>query len=95
MESLFGGNLSLIIFFPLLGIPIILFLSYIYNNSEESLKIGALVVTLIEFLISIPLFTNFETGTAAMQFVQKVPWIESLGISYHVGLDGISLFSCY
>ena len=92
MESLFSGNLSLIIFFPLLGIPIILFLSYLYEDSEESMKIGALVVTLIEFLISIPLFTNFETGSAAMQFVQKIPWIESLGISYHVGLDGISLF---
>ena len=92
MESLLSGNLSLIIFFPLLGIPIIIFLSYLYENSDESIKIGALIVTLIEFLISIPLFTNFESGSAAMQFVQKVPWIESLGISYFVGLDGISLF---
>ena len=92
MEWLFGGNLSLIIFFPLLGIPIILFLSYLYEDSEEAMKIGALVITLIEFLISIPLFTKFETGSAAMQFVEKIPWIESLGISYHLGLDGISLF---
>ena len=75
MESLLGGNLSLVIFFPLIGIPVILFLSYIYENSEDSIKKGALVVTLVEFLISIPLFTNFESGSAAMQFVQKIPWI--------------------
>ncbi len=92
MESILSGNLSLIIFFPLLGIPLIIFISYLYNNSEEHMKRGVLIVTLIEFLISIPLFTNFETGSAAMQFVTKIPWIESLGISYHVGLDGISLF---
>ena len=56
------------------------------------MKRGVLIVTLVEFLLSIPLFTSFETGFAGMQFVTKIPWIESLGISYHVGLDGISLF---
>ncbi len=92
MESLLGGNLSLIIFFPLIGIPLIVFLSYLYEDSDEAAKIGALVVSLIQFVLSIPLFINFETGSDAMQFVQNVPWIESLGISFHVGLDGISLF---
>lgn len=92
MELLLGGNLSLIIFFPLLGIPLIIFISYLYNNSEEHMKRGVLILTLVEFLLSIPLFTSFETGFAGMQFVTKIPWMESLGISYHVGLDGISLF---
>ncbi len=92
MESLLGGNLSLVIFFPLIGIPVIVFLSYLYKNYDEAAKIGALIITLIEFLLSIPLFINFEAGSAAMQFVQQVPWIESLGIGYFVGLDGISLF---
>lgn len=92
MELLLGGNLSLIIFFPLLGIPLIILISYLYNNSEEHMKRGVLILTLVEFLLSIPLFTSFETGFAGMQFVTKIPWMESLGISYHVGLDGISLF---
>ncbi len=91
MDLLLSGNLSLIIFFPLVGIPLIIFVSYLYNNDEESIKRSALVVTLIEFLLSIPLFTAFETGDADMQFVTKIPWIESLGVSYHVGVDGISL----
>ncbi len=92
MESILGGNLSLIVFFPLLGIPLVVLLSYIYKDSEEPMKIGVLVVTLVEFLLSIPLFTSFEAGYAGMQFVTKIPWIESLGVSYHVGIDGISLF---
>lgn len=91
MDFLLGGNLSLIIFFPLLGIPLIIFVSYLYNNAEGPMKTAALIVTVIEFLISIPLFTSFQAGYPGMQFVTKIPWIESLGVSYHVGVDGISL----
>ncbi|MGH7892299.1 MAG: NADH-quinone oxidoreductase subunit M, partial [Thermodesulfobacteriota bacterium] len=92
MESLLSGNLSLVIFFPLLGIPLIVLLSYIYKGSEAEMKIAALAVSLIEFVLSIPLFTSFAGGFPGMQFVTKIPWIANLGISYHVGLDGISLF---
>jgi len=91
MESLLSGNLSLIIFFPLVGIPLIVLFSYIFEDSVEEMKWLVMGVTLIEFIISLPLFISFETGNAGMQFVTKIPWIESLGISYHVGIDGISL----
>jgi NADH-quinone oxidoreductase subunit M len=92
MESLLSGNLSLVIFFPLLGIPLIVLLSYIYKDSVAEMKIAALAVSLIEFVLSIPLFTSFAGGFPGMQFETKIPWIANLGISYHVGLDGISLF---
>lgn len=92
LESLFNGSLTLVTFFPLLGIPLILLLSQIYKDSEEAMKIGVLVVTVIEFILSIPLYVNFQTGFAGMQFEIRTPWIESLGISYHLGIDGISLF---
>ncbi|HKQ33563.1 MAG TPA: NADH-quinone oxidoreductase subunit M, partial [Thermodesulfobacteriota bacterium] len=92
MESLLSGNLSLVIFFPLVGIPLIMLLSYIYKGSEAEMKAAALAVTLVEFVLSIPLFTSFAGGVPGMQFETKIPWIASLGISYHVGLDGISLF---
>jgi len=92
LESLLGGSLTIITFFPLVGIPLVVALSLLYKDSEEPMKIGALVVSVIEFLISIPLFTNFELGYAGMQFEVKAPWIESLGVSYHLGIDGISLF---
>lgn len=91
MESLLSGNLSLVIFFPLVGIPLIVLFSYIFKDSEEEMKWLTLAITLIAFVLSLPLFFNFETGNAGMQFVTKIPWIESLGVNYHVGLDGISI----
>lgn len=70
----------------------VLVLSLIWKDSDEPMKIGGLSVTIIEFLISIPLFTNFQTDFPGMQFEIQIPWIESLGMSYHMGVDGISIF---
>jgi NADH-quinone oxidoreductase subunit M len=49
-------------------------------------------VTLVEFLLSLPLWWVFQIGTAQMQFHHEYPWIPDWGIYYRVGLDGISLF---
>ena len=92
MDLLFSGNLTLITFFPLLGILIVLLVSAIFDNSLKHLKIGVLIVSVIEFIISIPLFTKFQDSYAGMQFEQQIPWLTELGVSYHVGVDGISLF---
>jgi NADH-quinone oxidoreductase subunit M len=92
MTSLFSGNLSLVIFLPLVGIPLVLLASYICKDSEEKMKRVALAVTLIDFLVSLTLFTAFQQGYPGMQFQTQIPWISSLGVSYHVGIDGISLF---
>jgi NADH-quinone oxidoreductase subunit M len=47
--------------------------------------------TIATFAVSAVLFVRFAPGTAAVQFAEQVPWIPSAGISYHVGVDGISL----
>src|SRR3954470_9423563 len=52
----------------------------------------ALAVTIAELLISLGLWWAFDPSTAAMQFEVVHPWIPTWGVSYHVGLDGISLF---
>ncbi|HET7038862.1 MAG TPA: NADH-quinone oxidoreductase subunit M [Gemmatimonadales bacterium] len=52
----------------------------------------AFVATLIEFVLSIGLWWTFDPGMSAMQHEFRVAWIPAFGISYHVGLDGISLF---
>lgn len=44
------------------------------------------------FFISLPLYFAFDARTYEMQFVEKLRWIPSFGIHYHVGIDGISLF---
>ena len=52
----------------------------------------ALIVSLLAFAVTIPLYTEFDTHTAAMQFSERVSWIPSLNIYYHLGVDGISLW---
>ncbi|WP_226857135.1 NADH-quinone oxidoreductase subunit M [Acidithiobacillus concretivorus] len=52
----------------------------------------ALIVSLLAFAVTIPLYTGFDTHTAAMQFSERVSWIPSLNIYYHLGVDGISLW---
>jgi NADH-quinone oxidoreductase subunit M len=51
----------------------------------------ALTGAITGFLVTIPLWIGFDTGTAAMQFVEFVPWIEQFNINYHLGVDGISM----
>ena len=44
------------------------------------------------FLVTLPLYTGFDNTTADMQFVERVSWIDSFNVFYHVGIDGISLW---
>jgi NADH-quinone oxidoreductase subunit M len=81
--------LTLVTFLPLLGAIILLFIN---GEKQERIKRVALAVAIIDFIISMPLFILFKTDTSEFQFVQNVPWIKEFGISYHVGIDGISLF---
>jgi len=52
----------------------------------------ALIGSVISFIVTIPLYTRFQLGTPAMQFVEKASWIERFHINYSIGLDGLSLW---
>ncbi len=52
----------------------------------------ALVGAVAGFLVTIPLMLDFDTTTAAMQFVEKAPWIDRFNVNYHLGVDGISMW---
>jgi NADH-quinone oxidoreductase subunit M len=52
----------------------------------------ALVGAVISFLATIPLFTQFDRSSAAMQFVEKASWIDAFKINYHLGVDGLSVW---
>ncbi len=52
----------------------------------------ALIGAIIAFLVTIPLMTQFDNSTAAMQFVEKSAWIERFNVFYHLGVDGISMW---
>jgi NADH-quinone oxidoreductase subunit M len=52
----------------------------------------ALAGSLLSFLVTIPLATGFALGTAQMQFVEKMPWIDRFNVHYHLGVDGLSVW---
>jgi len=81
--------LTIVTFLPTIGALILLFLR---EEMKQAIKVTAFVTAVVTFLISTYLYFNFEPGTAAMQFVINKPWIASLGVNYHLGIDGISLF---
>jgi NADH-quinone oxidoreductase subunit M len=51
----------------------------------------ALGITVATFLGSLPLWVSFKTGTAAMQFVERAPWLPAIHSEFHLGIDGISM----
>ncbi len=81
--------LSLVIWLPIVGGAIVL-LSGDKGDSEGSRRI-ALVVSIATFILSLSLYTNFDTGTAAMQFQERTLWIKDFNIYYHLGVDGLSM----
>ena len=81
--------LTIVTFLPLAGAIILLFIN---GEKQEKIKRVALAIAVVDFIISLPLFILFKSDTSEFQFVQNVPWIKEFGISYHVGIDGISLF---
>lgn len=81
--------LTLITFLPVAGAALLLFMR---KASVGAIRNIALGVSLAALLFSIPLFSKFDVSTAGMQFEHSASWIPSLGIQYHVGIDGISLF---
>ena len=52
----------------------------------------ALVGSVVSFLVTLPLITGFNNGTAALQFQENMPWIERFNVRYHLGVDGISVW---
>jgi len=81
--------LSWIVFLPLVGV---LLLAVVPAQKKQTLRWLALGVVTFDFVLSLGLLEDFVPGSAKMQFVVHRPWIESWGVSYHLGVDGISLF---
>ncbi len=52
----------------------------------------ALIGSIVGFLVTIPLMLDFNTSTAAMQFVENASWVERFNMFYHLGVDGISMW---
>ncbi len=87
LEALYGSHwiLTALLAVPLAGAGLCLAVD------EEAAGRAALATTLVEAALALPLFWTFDAGTAAFQSHASLAWIEAWGISYAVGIDGISL----
>lgn len=81
--------LSLVVWLPIIG-GIAVLMSGDRGDSEGSRRL-ALIVALATFILSLGLYTNFDSSTAAMQFVERHVWIDAFDIYYHLGVDGLSM----
>ncbi|MES2878679.1 MAG: NADH-quinone oxidoreductase subunit M [Pseudomonadota bacterium] len=84
------GLLSLAIWTPIIFGVVLLALGR--DDQARSVRWVALIGAVVSFLVTLPLYAGFKLGTAAMQFVEKAPWIERFNVNYHLGVDGISVW---
>lgn len=82
--------LSLAIWAPIVFGAVLLALGR--DEHARAVRWIALIGALAGLLVTLPLYGGFQTGTAAMQFVEKAVWIERFNINYHLGVDGISFW---
>ena len=84
--------------YPLLSlaiwIPIVSGLVVLTTGNDRNAPLArmlALIGAIVSFMVTIPLWTNFEIANGGMQFVELRTWIPRFNINYHLGVDGISM----
>ena len=80
--------LSIIIFLPLLGV---LLGAFIPKDNKSAIKWFTLIVSLVEFIVSLFLVVHFDSSSIGMQFTENYAWIPVYHIHYQLGIDGLSL----
>ena len=81
--------LSLAIWVPILGGLLVLATGS--DRNAPLARMLALAVAVAGFVVTLPLYSGFDTTTSAMQFVEVSSWIPRFNINYHLGVDGISV----
>jgi NADH-quinone oxidoreductase subunit M len=84
------GLLSLAIWVPIAFGAVLL--AFGRDEHATAVRWIALIGSILSFIVTIPLFTRFQNGSAAMQFVEKEGWIDRFHVNYHLGIDGISMW---
>jgi NADH-quinone oxidoreductase subunit M len=82
-----GHLLSVLIWLPIIGGAVVLG----FNKNAHTAKWLALAVSVVTFVLSIPLWALFKTDTASMQFIERSPWISTIHSEFYIGVDGISM----
>ncbi len=82
--------LSTVTFLPLVGVLFLLFIRDDSDNARRNVRAITLLTTIVTFVVSLFVWIGFDNSQAGFQMVEKHDWLDS-GISYHMGVDGISM----
>src|SRR6186713_2122488 len=82
--------LSTVTFLPLVGVLLILFIRDEGESARRNIRMIALLTTVATFVVSLFIWIGFDNSDPGFQMVEKAAWLDS-GISYHMGVDGISM----
>ena len=88
MDFYWSHILSIVLFAPMVGAVLIAFLP---RENSKAIRYTALGFSVLTFALSVPLFFSYMGTLSGFQFVEIAPWIREWGISYHIGIDGISI----
>ena len=84
------GLLSLSIWLPIAFGALIL--AFGRDSQAGGVRTAALAASLVSLVPTLLVAARFDASTAAMQFVEKAPWIERFAMHYHLGVDGLSMW---
>jgi len=85
--------LSILIWLPIIGGTAVLFVGDdgdAASSRAESMRVLVLLVSVLTFVLSVFVYSSFDTSTADMQFVERFEWIPAFNVYYYLGVDGIS-----
>ena len=85
--------LSILIWLPIIGGTAVLFVGDdgdAASSRAESMRVLVLLVSVLTFVLSVFVYSSFDTSTADMQFVERFEWIPVFNVYYYLGVDGIS-----
>jgi NADH-quinone oxidoreductase subunit M len=89
-EFMGAGLLSAAIWIPVL--TGVMLLAVGDDRRADLVRTIALVGSLLGLLVTVPLYTSFDPASDELQFVERMPWIDRYGISYYLGIDGLSIW---
>ncbi|HEX6383165.1 MAG TPA: NADH-quinone oxidoreductase subunit M [Anaerolineae bacterium] len=85
------GILTILTFFPLVGVAAILLLKPLRRESDTLVKQIAILTSIVTFILSLVVLGNYDLNESGLQMVERANWIPSWGIQYYLGIDGISI----
>src|SRR5690348_15490569 len=77
----------------ILGVPLLaaIVLAFVPRSFAVIMRFVAIVATMISAVLAVVMFVQFQAGRPGYQFEQQIEWVKAIGISYHVGVDGINV----